>query len=408
MRRCPSLPALAVAALAACGSPVLATVAAAQDLSPQVIVNGRAITAFEIQQRQLFLTLLNAPPEMLAGVEEALIEDRLRQAEAARVGLSINEQEVRAAMEEFAGRANLTAEQFTGELAKAGVSAETFRDFVATGVIWRTLVRARFNAQGNRVTDLEVDRAVAEFEFGEDMPSGPRVLISEIVIRRDDDARARLLAERVATVATTPASFDTAARQYSTSGTRDEGGELDWMALESLPPEVRGTVNALQPGQISAPVRVGDGVYAMFLMRERAAQPAQTPEGVDALDYAQLLVSGPAEAEKLRGQVDTCNDLYDAAQRMPAGALTRTSQPETALPADIRAELSRLDAGEVSTGLRRGEATVFLMLCARGRLLDTTTVPRTQVRARLENGRLVQFADSYMAELRAEADIRYP
>lgn len=412
MRNFLILPAIAVAALAAFSAPTLA-----QDgqFTARVFVNDSAITDYELQQRQRFLTLLNAPPEMIEGALDALIDDRLRADAATSMGMEANAEQVTAGMEEFASRANLSAEQFVAELEKVGVSAETFRDFVAAGIVWRDVVRARFLGRA-RPTDAEVERAVAEEGFGEEVPQGPRVLLSEIIIRRgaDEDARARLLAERVAKIATTEASFDTAARQYSSAGTRLEGGKLDWMALSSLPEQVRGRVAALSPGEISAPVQVGPGAYAMFLMRERAEAPATLPEGVEALKYAQVLLPGGrseaalAEAAKIRARVDTCDDLYGVASGVSADRLVVQTQASNALPADLRAELSRLDPGEISTNLTRGDALMVLMLCSRGPLLDTKTVPREQVRARLQNERLVAYAEAYMAALRAEASIRYP
>ena len=412
MRNFLTFPALAVAAFAFCSAPALAQ---GGQFAAQVFVNDSAITDFELQQRRLFLTLLNAPPEMIEGALDALIDDRLRADAAKSMGMEATAEQVTAGMEEFAARANLTAEQFVGELQKAGVSAETFRDFVAAGIVWRDVVRARFVGR-SRVTDAEVETAITEQGFGDEIPQGPRVLLSEIIIRRapEEDARARLLAERVATLATTEASFDTAARQYSTAATRDEGGQLDWMALNSLPDQVRGRVAALSPGQISAPVQVSPGAYAMFLLHERADAPQPLPAGVEALEYAQILLPGGrseaalAEAAKIRARVDSCDDLYGLASGVSADRLLVQTQPSSALPADLRAELSRLDPGEMSTSLTRGDALMVLMLCSRGPLLDTKTVPRDQVRARLQNERLVAFAEAYMAELRAGASIRYP
>ncbi len=62
-------------------------------------------------------------------------------------------------MTEFAGRANLTAEEFVGELQKVGIAPETFRDLVVAGLLWREAVRARFAGQVT-VTEADVDKAL--------------------------------------------------------------------------------------------------------------------------------------------------------------------------------------------------------------------------------------------------------
>ena len=127
----------------ALGTPLLA-----QDLfAPRLYVNDRAITTYEVEQRALFLRVLRAPGNPEEEALKALTEDRLRQTEAERLGIKLVEKDLTAGLTEFASRANLTAEEFAAELEKAGIAAETFRDFVAAGVLWRQVVRAKFMGQ---------------------------------------------------------------------------------------------------------------------------------------------------------------------------------------------------------------------------------------------------------------------
>jgi peptidyl-prolyl cis-trans isomerase SurA len=74
-------------------------------------------------------------------------------------------------------------------------------------------------------------------------------------------------------------------------------------------------------------------------------------------------------------------------------------------PAEIAAELARLDPGGVSTRLVRGGNTVFLMLCSR-RLASGLPPSRDAVRERIILERLEGHARIWLAELRAAADIR--
>jgi peptidyl-prolyl cis-trans isomerase SurA len=83
------------------------------------------------------------------------------------------------------------------------------------------------------------------------------------------------------------------------------------------------------------------------------------------------------------------------------------------VPSDIALELARLDNNEISTSLTRqnGAFLTFLMLCGR------TIIPpepeeegaeidlRAQMRDRLFQQRISSYADSYLAELRADAII---
>lgn len=377
--------------------------------SPRVLVNGQAVTQHEFAQRQRFLTLLNAPPEMIARVEQDLIDDRLRQAEAKRIGLTANAEAVRAGMEEFAGRANLSAEQFTTELGKAGVDAETFRDFVANGILWRDLVRARFQGRLN-VTEGDINRALGTLDPAQVSPAGPRIMISEILIRRspEEDGRAKLLAERVAKLAQSEASFATAARQYSASPSRGRGGKLDWMSLNSLPESVRGRVGQLAPGQSSGPVQVAPGTWALFWLHERKAEAPRLPGEATAVEILRLALADGDQAARLARAGGGCAALYAAARDLPADALVQETRPEAGLPEPLRAQVARLDPGEMALLARAGGGQELVALCQRMRTLDPATMPRDQIHASISNQRLVQAADAFLAELRARAVIRHP
>ncbi|MFN7001715.1 MAG: peptidylprolyl isomerase, partial [Elioraea tepidiphila] len=148
-----------LAAAILCGA-VLAGPAAAQDLfAPRLYVNDRVITEYEIMQRAMFLQVLRSPGNPEEEALKALIEDRLRQTEAERLKLTLSEEELRQGMEEFAARANLTADGLIAEFAKVGIAAETFRDFVSAGLLWRKAVRARFLGQVP-ISENDIDRAL--------------------------------------------------------------------------------------------------------------------------------------------------------------------------------------------------------------------------------------------------------
>jgi len=131
-----------------------------------------------------------------------------------------------------------------------------------------------------------------------------------------------------------------------------------------------------------------------------------------SLEYAQYFIPGGqssdalSKAQKIRRNVDTCDDLYTVAKGQPEEALLRDVLPVGQVPADIARELAQLDAGEVSTALTRnnGETLVFLMLCGRTTVL-AEDISREEVRLQLSNQRLQILAGSYLEDLRADAHI---
>ena len=436
MMRKMTLLSLAFTALSA-----LATTATAQSgqFSPAVIVNDAAITRYEMDQRIRFLQILRAPGDPATEAEKGLIDDRLRMQAAKQGGVTITEAQIDAGMAEFAGRANLETEQFLQAIGQAGVAPETFRDFVTAGLAWREVVRGRFGPRVS-ITEAEIDRAMS---VAAQRGSGPRILLSEIILPLTlaNQLDQRDLADELAGSIGSEAAFAQAARQHSAAPSRENGGQLGWIPITNLPPQARQILAQMGNGQVSPPINVGNAI-AIFRMRG-LQQGGEIAASGTTVDYAQYLIPGGrtaealAEAERVRGEVDTCDDLYRVAKGKPAEQLQRTTLPLSRVPADIAAQLASLDDNESSVALTRGNALVFLMLCRRSATLAEGTDPtipvsisatdlpegtpaidpdlgygrgpgRAQIREELINQRLAGLAEGYLAELRANAIIVTP
>lgn len=409
---------------------ILATIAAAiaaaaqaGPFSPAITVNDSVITEYELDQRVRFLTLLGAPGDVRALAERDLINDRLRMQAARELGITLNEQQIRVGMEEFASRVNLTPEQFIEAIGQGGVAPETFRDFVQAGLVWRDVVRARFLPRVS-ISDSEIDRAMS---LPAQRGAGPRVLLSEIIlpVTAANQADQRDLALQLAGQIRTESQFAEAARSYSAAPSRENGGRIGWIPLTNLPPQVRQVILQMRNGQVSPPIPVGN---AIAIFRLRGIQNAdKIAPGAISVEYAQVLLPADREPGRIAGAVDTCDDLYRV---LPAESVTRQTVAQTALPRDIADELASLDDNEISTRLRRGNATLLLMLCRRSATLamgEEVTIPvsasradapaidpelgfgrgpgRDQIREELTNQRLAALAAGYLEELRANAII---
>lgn len=419
-------------ALAVLGGPLAAPALHAQSgglFAPVVMVNGRAVSRYELDQRERFLTLLRFPGDVKTEAETGLIEDRLRLEAAKKAGVTVSPDDLKAGMEEFASRANLTLDQFVTALGQGGVSAETYRDFVEAGLAWRAVIRARY-ADRVVISPSEL-RSARSIEQGRG--AGPRVLVSEILIPvrgRNVEAANRLATELSKTI-TSDAAFAAAARKHSAAGSRDQGGQLGWIPLTNLPPQAQAAIATMRQGQVSPPI-VMENAVALFRLRGVQQGGPIRPADI-SVDYALYVVpGGQAEAAQVQARADTCDDLYTVARGLPAGRLTRTTAMQSQLPGDIAAALAGLDENE-SAVIARGGAPVMVMLCDR----SATGLKSADAKSRgtqadpeapmidpalgfgsgpgdgpltdeLRNQRLALLAAAYMAELKANADIRKP
>ncbi len=383
---------------------ILAVPGLAQDLfKPRLYVNDRVITEYEVEQRKKFLEVLRAPGNLEEEALKALTEDRLRQSESERLGLKLTDEQIKTGMEEFASRAQLTTEGLIAELEKVGISAETYRDFVVAGLLWRDAVRARFIGQVP-VSEADVDRALEASA----RPRALRILASELVIPLEpgNEAAALELANQLSQEIKSEGDFAAAASQYSAAPTAANGGRLDWVPLANLPVAIGQAVLALGPGEVSDPVQV-PGAVVLFQLRDVARDTAAEPIAV-TVEYADFLIpNDPAEIARLRAEVDGCKDLYGQAKGLPEDRLTVSKLPMSQVPGDVALELARLDPGEVSVALTRSGFRRFLMLCGREATQETPPT-RDQIKERVINQKLEGLAEGYLQELRSAAIIREP
>lgn len=382
--------------------------ALAQNLfAPVARVDDTVVTEFEVQQRQRFLQLLNAPNSDRESTIETLIDDRLRAKAVATAGIELTAEGLREGLEEFAARANLSADEFGDALEQSGVSRETFRDFVANSLGWRELVRGLYL---NRVTvsEIEINRALGNTRSSGE---GIRVLLSEIIIPAPPQRAAQVnaLAGRIAQ-SQSEAEFSRYAAQYSATASRGRGGRMPWTPLENLPAALHPILLALGPGDVTAPLPIPNAV-ALFQMRgiEETGSPARR---YSEIEYAAYYIAGGrseatlAEAAKVQSRVDQCDDLYGIAQGQPEEVLERGSKKPSEIPQDIAIELAKLDPGETSIALTRanGQTLVLLMLCKRTAEANAEA-SREDVISALRQRKLQGYADVLMNELRANARI---
>jgi peptidyl-prolyl cis-trans isomerase SurA len=372
--------------------------------SPAFIVNDKVVTNYEIDQRAKLLALLRVPGDPVELARKQLVEERLKIEAAQALGLTPKQDEIEAGMAEFAGRVNLDTEQFLQAIGSGGVSKESFVSFVQAGIVWRSVVQARF-ARKVQVSERDVDRAIQAAGSG----SAMRVLLSEIIIPADP-ANAAAVQEQASELSqiTSLEAFARAARQYSAAPTRGTGGKINWMPISNLPPALRPAILALAPGQVTDPIPLPNTV-AVFQLRA-IEETGSSDLDYAAIEYATYLIPGAqsgaaqAEAAKIKANIDTCDDLYGVAKGKPAELLERVSKKPAEIPADIALELAKLDRHEVSTALTRGDALMMVMLCTRTPAIAADVV-REDVIAQLQNSRLERYANGYLEELKADARI---
>ncbi|OAN75964.1 hypothetical protein A8B78_15395 [Jannaschia sp. EhC01] len=391
------------------GGTVAPTPAQAQNpFAAAVEVNDTIVTNYEINQRMLFLQVLNAQGDLRQQAVEALINERLQLDAALAVGAEAAPEAIEAGLSEFAARANLGPEQFLRQMAQQGIAPETIRDFVANGITWRNVVRARFGPRVE-ITDEDVERAL---ELGTVLGGGIEIALAEIIIPVTPDNQATLeteLGRLGRDLAGDVDRFSEAARRFSAAPTREAGGVTGWRPLGELPEGLRDLFMSMGYGQVTAPVPLGGGqAYALFQFRgQREVTSPRLP--VTSIDYVTVAIPGGrsaealAEAARLDAAVDVCNDFNGV---IPGG-FTFHSVPPGQVPEDIAMAIRTLDNHEMSTSVTRNNGTVLLAVMLCDRVTAEPDAGIDSIREQLFGEQLQRLAANYLEQLRAEARIAY-
>lgn len=203
--------------------------------------------------------------------QQALIhlinKDLLIQA-AKRANIQISKEDLNEAMQNFAAQNHMSVKELISKIAKEGISESQLRQTMTENLMVQRLEQSEVMAK-SQVTDEEIDSAIARAQQeGRQLPP-PLMAYSyhvQHILIKNDNAVSRKLINQIAHQARSGASFEQLARQYSQDGSAEEGGDLGWIVDGQMVPQFEAAFKALQPGQISQPVRTQFGWHVIRLV----------------------------------------------------------------------------------------------------------------------------------------------
>jgi peptidyl-prolyl cis-trans isomerase SurA len=143
---------LAAGLLLICGAAPLRAQAVA------VMVNGEAITNFDIEQR-MKLSGLSGQQVTRQSVIEDLINEKVKIKEGKKFSVDPGASEVEGAFASMSSRMRMSSDQLVAQLATKGIRPDTLKSRLKADMVWNALVRGRFK-QSLQVGEKEVDAAV--------------------------------------------------------------------------------------------------------------------------------------------------------------------------------------------------------------------------------------------------------
>ena len=390
------------------------------------VVNDQLITTYDVQQRALLIALTSGvrpsqenTPALLQQALRSLIDERLQLQELRRLEheqkfqIVADDKEMEEAIAGIARDNNKTPEQLKAEFAGFGIDIATMREQLRAQTSWQRFISGRFGSRLG-IGRMEVDKALERITAS---MSKPQYLVSEIFIdaskaggRTEAIEGARQLIAQIQQ----GAPFAAVARQFSSASTAANGGDMGWISIDELRPEVAQIAAQLPPQQLSQPIPVSDGVF-ILAMRDRRTSGGQTM--VTLKQAAVRLQANPSDAQiaeatrqltSLRALSPNCADLEAKAAQVPgvvAGQLGETNLAE--LVPMFRGVVETLPENQASEPVRTQAGLHVLMVCSR-RTVAQELPSRDQVEQRLKAEQLTMISRRELRDLRNSATIETP
>lgn len=388
------------------------------------VVNGYVITGTDIDERVALVTSasdVDVPEdEMLrlrVQVLRNLIDETLKVQAADSQKVAAQPDEVERTY------AQLAEQNFAGEpsrmgdyLSSAGSSTKALKRQIEGELAWENLIRRNImpfvNVSAEEVNDvlarLEASRGTDEYRLG------------EIYLAATAENRSAVLenAQQIMQQLEAGGSFVGYARQFSEATTAVVGGDLGWVRLGQLPPQLATAVRQLQPGQLNGPIEIPGGFSIVYLINKRQVLMADPSQAL--LNLKQITVTfdpgttqPKAEAriqrfieflDNMRG----CADAEGAREAVGADVVSNDQILAANLPEQLRNIILNLQIGQ-TTPLFGGveDGVRVLMVCERDDPKDAGAPSFSTVMDQIEQERINKRAQRYLRDLRNDAYIEY-
>jgi len=397
----------------------------APGLSESVVatVNDEIISTYDVVQRMRLLIVTSGIqptdenlPEIQREAIRSLVDERLEMQELARQGklqkfdLVASNAEVDDEIADIARSNNTSSTQLLAQLAAQGLGADTFREQLRAEISWRGWIRGRY---GSRLTvgedQIKAYQARLEAEAGK-----PQYQISEVFIdagRAGSEQAAIDGATQLIGQLQKGAPFAAVAKQFSASPTAANGGDVGWITAGEMPAEVDQVLEALRPGQLSAPIPVKDGVYIVYLRDRRAGGDAtliSLKQAAIALPRSATddqVAAAQAKLEGLRPKLNGCDNLEVQAAKVDGVVSGDLGEAETKdLAPAFRQAAEALAVGQVSEPIRTDAGLHLIAVCGKRRS-GSDLMDHDQIENRLYGQDLAMIAKRQLRDLRNSATI---
>jgi peptidyl-prolyl cis-trans isomerase SurA len=386
------------------------------------IVNGDVITGSDVDHRMALIIASNQiqlPPEEVerfrAQVLRNLIDEAIQIQAAVQQELTIQDREVDQYYERFAGNFRQTPANFSAFLRSIGSSERSMKRQIRGELAWQRLQRRNVEIFVT-VGDEEVRAVMARLEL---QRGTTEYHVAEIFLSATPETAAEVQANatRIVQQIRAGASFAAYARQFSEATTAAVGGDLGWVQLGQLPPEIDAILTQMPVSGVSDPIANSGGYSIIALVDSRQILVADPRDAqLSLLQMTASLPAGttPAQAEARAQELGRaaqamggCGGAPATAARLHAELISNDTVRVRELPPALQSMLLNLSVGQATPAFGSAERISVLILCGRDDPPAVNAPDFDRTYEEINRRRVAARAQRYLRDLRRDAVIDY-
>jgi peptidyl-prolyl cis-trans isomerase SurA len=355
-------------------------------------------------------------------VLERLILQKLQVTRADSSGVKASDAEIDQALTGLAAQNKMDLTQLRAAIQAQGMDYEQFRRGVRDELVVQHL-RQRVVQSRVQVSDAEVDTVIQNGSMHKGQLHLGYILISVPDGATPDQIEtARKKADETKQQIDGGMDFAAAAIRYSDAPNALEGGDLGWRNIDELPQAFAQATDAMQDGQVSAPIRGPNGFHIIKMLGKRADAGAQVVTEYNArhilIKVTELVSSEQAEkaAGAARQKVVGGEDFAKVAKELSQDTTTARLGGELgwfagdAYGTQVGKLIQTMKKGEISQPFQTDAGWHVMQLVDTRSTDKTNDVQRDQAKNMVFQRKAEDEYESFLRQLRSEAyiEIRLP
>ncbi|HEU0277220.1 MAG TPA: peptidylprolyl isomerase [Rhodanobacteraceae bacterium] len=352
-------------------------------------------------------------------VLQRLILNELLTQRAHDNGVRISDDQVNEAVAGIARENKMTVTQMQAAMQQQGIDYASFRQQLRDQLLVQAVQR-NVMQQSAQVSDAEIDNLMASPAFKEGEVHLARILIGlPEGASADQIAAAQAKAADIEKQLAAGKNFETLAVSDSSAPEALDGGNLGWVPMDELPPQIQQTINALKEGGYTQPIRDASGFTILKLEGKRSPDTKQ----IVTEFHARHLMIKPSPLLDAAAAKAKITKLYDEITQDHANFATlakdNSDDPTTASNGGDMGWFMQNDwgteVGKMLTGMKPGEVTPpfesgdgswhIIQLLATRQADKTKEIEREQARQAIAARKGRQAYDQFVRDLESSAYI---